>query len=373
MKFLSSLLVCFFTLPWLAGAQAGDPISFEDLARQAAANLDSNPDLAAGLFKRALALQPTWAEGWLYLGGTLYRLQHFSEALQAFDTGISMSPPMGTSFAFRGLCQFELKHFDRALEDFQKGEALGLGPNHQFESVARQHAALLYIHSSLFDQALGQLQPLSNYADNSPGVLEAAGLCALTLSAWPDQLSPQKRALVDLAGKAQWAAMSRQPVEADAAYRELLTTYPLEPGVHYSHGLYLMETDQDAALAEFGEELKVNPDHWPTMIVSASLENKRGESARAMQMAQSASKLAPAAYQWLCHAEIGRAYLATHSSQKAISEFQAALQQAPDNPQMHFYLEQAYRLAGNDAEAQKEKAEFIRLKKQIDPATVAAK
>ncbi len=134
-----------------------------------------------------------------------------------------------------------------------------------------------------------------------------------------------------------------------------------------------METDQDAALAEFGEELKNNPAHWPTMIVSASLENKRGESERAMQMAKSAAKIVPSSYLWLCHAEMGRAYLAMHASPKAIAEFQAALQQAPDNPQMHFYLEQAYRLAGKNEEAQKEKAEFIRLKKQIDPATLAEK
>ncbi len=199
MKFLLALV---FTLSSLAGVQANDPTTFEDLARQATANVDADPALAARLFQKALALQPSWAEGWLYLGGALYGLQHYPEALQAFDKGISLAPPMGSSFAFRGLCQFELKHYDRALEDFQKGEAMGLGANRQFESVVRQHAALLYIHSSLFDQAMAQLQPLSNYGDNSPGVIEAAGLCALTMSVWPDQLSAQKRALVNLAGKA---------------------------------------------------------------------------------------------------------------------------------------------------------------------------
>jgi predicted Zn-dependent protease len=174
-----------------------------------------------------------------------------------------------------------------------------------------------------------------------------------------------------LAGKAQWASMSRQPGEAEAAYRELLTRYPQEPGVHYAHGLYLLEADQDAALAEFAEELKGHPGHWPSLVVSASLENKRGESERAMQLARAAAKVVPASYVWLCHAEMGRAYLATHLPGKAVAEFEAAAQQVPNNPQMHFYLEQAYRLAGNEDAARKEKAEFVRLKKLMDPATVA--
>jgi tetratricopeptide (TPR) repeat protein len=335
--------------------------SFEELARQAGANVDTNPALAATLFQKALALQPSWGEGWLYLGGSLYRLEHYSEAIQAFDKGISLAPPMGTSWAFRGLCEFELKHFDKALEDFQKGESVGLGANRQFESVVRQHAALLYIRLSFFDQAMAQLEPLSNYGDNSQGVVEAAGLCALTLAQWPDELSQPKRAVVDLAGKAQWASMSRQPAEAEVAYRELLATYPQEPGVHYAHGLYLLEADQDAALAEFEQELKTNPAHWPSLVVSASLENKRGESQRAMQLARTALKTVPASYLWLCHAEIGRSFLATHAPEKAIPEFEAAAKQVPANPQMHFYLEQAYRLAGNEDGARKEKAEFVRL------------
>ena len=327
--------------------------------------------MAASSFQKALALQPQWGEGWLYFGGSLYTLGRYQEALEAFDKGMALTPPLGTSWAFRGLCEFSLKHYEKALEDFQKGEALGLGANHQFESVVRQHAALLLIRSSFFDQAMAQLEPLSNYGDNSPDVIAAAGLCALTEARWPGELSPRKRAVVDLAGKAQWASMSRQPDQAQAAYRELLATYPQEPGVHYAHGLYLLEADQDAALADFEQELKANPTHWPSLVVSASLENKRGEPEKAMQLARAALKTVPPSYLWLGHAELGRGYLATHAPEKAIPEFQAAAKQAPTNPQMHFYLEQAYRLSGNDEAARKEKAEFVRLKKLQDPATVA--
>ena len=209
------LLLCCLTSLY---AQT-DPTTFQDLAKQAAANVDTNPALAAGSFQKALALQPQWGEGWLYFGGSLYTLGRYQEALAAFDRGIALTPPLGTSWAFRGLCEFALKHYEKSLEDFQKGETLGLGANHQFESVVRQHAALILIRSSFFDQAMAQLEPLSNYGDNSPDVIAAAGLCALTQTHWPEELSAQKRAVVDLAGKAQWASMSRQPDQAQAAYR----------------------------------------------------------------------------------------------------------------------------------------------------------
>jgi tetratricopeptide (TPR) repeat protein len=258
------------------------------------------------------------------------------------------------------------------LRNIQKGEMLGLGANRQFESVVRQHAALILIRSSFFDLALAQLEPLSKYEDNSPAVIEAAGLCALTLPRWPSELSSQKLAVVDLAGKALWAGTSRRSKEAVAAYRDLLTTYPREPGVHYAHGLYLLESDQDAALTEFEQEIRANPAHWPSLLVFAALENKRGDAERASEAARTAAQSVPASYLWLCHAEMGRAYLSMRSATKAVTEFEVAVKQAPDNPQMHFCLEQSYRLAGNMEAARKEKAEFIRLKTLQDPATVAS-
>ena len=364
-------LLCFLTLflPNLAHAQT-DP--FQELAGQAQANVDSNPALAAGLFEKALKLRPSWGDGWLYLGGSLYRLGHNSEALDAFDKGIAITPPKGTSWAFRGLCEFELKHFGTALENFQRGESIGLGANHEFETVVREHAALLYIRSSLFDDALRQLEPLAHFGGNSPAVIQIAGLCALTINQWPDELSDQKRPVVELAGKALWSATSRRAEDAVAAYQELLNAYPNEPGVHYAHGIYLLESDQGAALHEFEQELRANPSHWPSLLALAGLQNERGDPEHALQAARAALKSAPAGYVWLCHAEQGRAFLSLRQTDKAIPEFEAAAKDAPLNPQMHYYLEQAYRLAGRNEAARKQKAEFVRLKSQQDPATLAS-
>ena len=217
--------------------------TFEDLQHRAAAALDSHPEEAAGLFKQALAIRPEWAEGWLYMGGALYQVGRYAEATDALRKGVELAPGIGTGWALLGLSESQLDDQDQALADIRKGEQLGLGTNAQFETAVRVRAAQLLIRSSSFDEALGQLQPLSKYPDNPPPVEEAMGLCVLAIPDDMAQLSPQRRAVVDLAGKAAWAFASQHPEQAAAGYKQLLTQYPNEPGVHYAYGLYLMETD----------------------------------------------------------------------------------------------------------------------------------
>src|SRR6202035_4146252 len=194
-------------------------------------------------------------EGWFYMGGALYRLNRYTEALDAFHKGLDLSPGNGTAWGFLGLSEYELGHLDKALTDIGKGEQLGLGSNTEYEAAVRQRAALILIHSSLFDQAMSQLQPLAKHQENSALVVQAVGLCALAIATEPSKLPESRRKVVDMAGKAMWAATSQLPKDAEEGFRQLLAAYPNEPGVHYAFGLYLMDTDQHAALAEFQKEL----------------------------------------------------------------------------------------------------------------------
>jgi tetratricopeptide (TPR) repeat protein len=341
--------------------------NFEDLARRATGAVDSDPAQAAGLFKQALALQPSWPEGWFYLGGVLYRLDRHAEAREAFTKGLDLSPKNGVAWGFLGLAEYELGHLDAARNAIDKGEKLGLGSNTGFETAVRQRGAMLLIRASLFDQAMSQVQPLAKRQENSPAVVEAVGLCALAIAAEPSKLTEARRKVVEMAGKAMWAAVSQRPKDAKEGFDELLATYPNEPGVHYAAGLFLMDSDQHAALVEYEKELRGNPDHWPTLLVAAFLSTRQGTPDVAMQYAERARKLAPASYVWLCDAEMGRALLAKDEPEKAVPMFEHAVKLQPDNAQTHFYLEQAYRRVGRKSDAQRERDEFVRLKAQQDP------
>ena len=360
-----------FAAAWLH-AQTSTKEQFEDLSRRAQAALDSRPEEAIQLYKQALAIRPDWPEGWLYMGGALYQKGSYAEATDALRKGIGLAPFFANGWALLGLSESQLDDPEQALADIRKGEELGLGGNVPFETAVRVRAALLLIRSSAFDEALAQLQPLTKYHDNPPPVEEAMGLCAL---ASPDdiaRITPQRRAVVDLAGKAAWALASQHRDVAAAAYRQLLEQYPNEPGVHYADGLYLMETDVTAALAEFQKEVQNNPKHWPALLVIASIQIRQGAPEQAIESLHAAMKAVPTKYRWLCHMNLGRANLDADNVTAAISELEDAVRQKPSSATAHFVLAEAYRHAGRKADAEREKAEFEKTKVEQDPLGVPA-
>jgi Flp pilus assembly protein TadD len=362
---LGALLVCLTAV----NGPAQTP-SFEDLVRRAEAALDSRPAEASRLYRQALEKRPDWAEGWLYLGASLYGQDRYAEATDAFRRGIALAPSQGTAWAFLGLCEAELDNPEQALADIRKGEELGLGDNWQFQVAVRVKAAQISIRSAAFEEALGQLQPLALHNEDSRAVVDTMGLCALGVPAVLAELSPQRRAVVNLAGKAAWSLANQHPGEAAPAYRELLERYPNEPGVHYAYGLYVMETDLTAALGEFQKEVQNNPKHWPALILLGSLSTRQGDGEAALQALLQAMKLVPAAQRWICHAELGQAHMLSDHLEAAINEFQTAVRLRPNNAPMHFLLSQAYRRAGRKAEAEREMAEFQKLKVGEDPLGV---
>jgi tetratricopeptide (TPR) repeat protein len=363
---LAAALVCGLTTH--SRAQTAD--NFDDLARRAEALVDTKPSEAADLYRKALALKPDWAEGWMYLGASLYASDRFAEAIDAFRKGTKLAPTKGTGWAFLGLCEAALNDPDQAIADIRKGEELGIGDNWPFEVFVRTKAAQLLIRSSGFDEALAQLVPLATRHEDSPEIEATMGLVAMAIPSSLSELPPARRPVVAAVGKAAWLSASRKPELAAAAYRELLQRYPDEPGVHYAHGLYLMETDLAAALAEFEKEIQKDPKHWPARIVAAGLYTREGSPDRAIETARQALQNAPAKYRWLAHAELGRANMTAGDLDAAISEFQAAVRAMPGNAQVHFFLAQAYRRAGKKEDAQRETAEFEKLKAQQDPLGV---
>jgi predicted Zn-dependent protease len=365
------LVLVLLTAPWLTAQTPGQE-QFDDVARRAQAALDSHPAEAIQLYKQALAIRPEWPEGWLYMGGALYQAARYAEATDALRKGLGLAPVFANGWALLGLSESQLDDPDQALNDIRKGEELGLGGNVPFETAVRVRAAQLLIASSAFDEALNQLQPLTRYSDEPLPVQEAMGLCALGSPDDPAQLSPQRRAVVDLAGKAAWSFATLHADTAAAGYRQLLAQYPTEPGVHYASGLFLMETDITAALAEFQKEVQINPKHWPAMLVIASIQIRQGTPEKAIETLHAAMKAAPVKYHWLCHLNLGRANLDANNTTAAISELEDAVQQMPANASAHFLLAQAYGDAGRNADAAREKAEFEETKVQQDRLGVPA-
>ncbi len=373
MKLLSASAILLSWLLLQAPAVASQTETFDDLARRGQAAINDRPAEAVALLDKALEMRPSWGEGWLYRGGGLYRLGRLAEARDSFRKGTALERDNGPGWAFLGLVEYDLAEHEQALANITKGEALGLGNNPPFEALVRVRGASLLLRLSAFDEACAQIEPLAKLEGEFPQAIEPLGMCVLTRGGLPSQLSPGERALIQAAGKAQWAAIGKRQAEAEAAFRALLTSFPTAPGVHYAYGLFLMGSDQHAALAEFRKELQANPAHWPSLLSSAFLEIRGGSPTAAIELVERARKLVPQRQVWLCHAELGHAALVLEQPDKAIPELEAAAKLQPENSTLHFYLEQAYRRAGRHEEARKERAEFLRLKAQQDPLGVAGR
>src|SRR5437867_772737 len=115
-------LVCFqMVSPLIVFAQSQTKASsptFASLSQRAAEARDADRlQEAISLYKRALALRPTWTEGWWSLGTLLYDQDNFREASKAFRKVVQWNPKNGTAHAMLGLCEFELGTDDAALRE----------------------------------------------------------------------------------------------------------------------------------------------------------------------------------------------------------------------------------------------------------------
>jgi len=158
--------------------------------------------------------------------------------------------------------------------------------------------------------------------------------------------------------------LNNHPEESAAAYKQLFERYGDEPGVHYAHGSFLANTDIKGAAAEFEKEVAANPAHWPSLLLLASLQGSQGQGAEAIQTLARAMKVVPVRVQGVCHLELGRAQFKSGNVSAALKELLVAERLLPGSADVHFQLSQTYRRAGQKFEAQRELAEFERLKAQ---------
>lgn len=329
--------------------------------RAAAARETGQLDEAVKLYAQALKQKPNWDEGWWALGTLFYELDRYAEGRDAFARLTVLAPKLGSAWAFLGLCEHRLGQYPLALAHLQRGHTLGLPANEEISKVVRYHEAILLTRFEQFELAYNTLITLVEKNNPNPAVNEALGLALLRLPYLPNETPPEKRELVVKAGRAAFYGISAQLDIAKKEFQELLAAYPNVSGVHYAYGVWLMKEDAEASLAEFKRELELTPGHVPARLQIAFEYIKRNQYADGLKYADEAVKLEPNSFP--ARNALGRILLETGDLTGAIRELEAGAKLAPDSPEMHFALARAYSRAGRKAEADKARAEFMRLDK----------
>lgn len=323
---------------------------------------------ALDIYGKALRIRPEWPEGWWNVATILYEGDRYMEARDAFRNVVSLDPKNGQAWGMLGLCEFQTREYERAVVSLQRGRSLGLADNPEIESVVRYHTAQLYIRFEHFEVAYDILSEFLLTGNQSPKVMEAFGLAILRMPLLARELPPDKREMINLAGRAGFYMAARRLEEARVAFSELLARYPDAPNVHYANGVFLLNQDADAAIKEFRRELEISPSHQPAMVQLAFEYMKRDELDTALPFAEKAVQLAPKMFP--ARNVLGRILLDLGQVERAIKELEEGARLAPQSPEMHFALARAYTRAGRKADAARARELFKKLQDEFEARRV---
>jgi len=313
---------------------------------------------AVDLYTKIVKLRPDYAEGYWYQGTALYQLDRFQECRASFRKVIRFSPNNGSAFAFLGLCEFGLKDYDRALEHLMQSRLLGVADK-DLGGVARYHAGIILTRLQQYSQALQTLGEFAAEGNDNPRIIEAMGIAALRMAMLPNEVPPDRREMVLMAGRGSYMIATRMTAAAGKAFEALVARYPETPNVHYAYGVYLLIEQPAKAIEQFKRELEIQPNDPESLMQIAYQYLNDSDPASALPWAKQAVEAAPNVY--AAHRALGEALVGTGDVDGGIAQLEIAIKQAPDSPGTHFALAKAYQRAGRADDATKERTEFVRL------------
>jgi tetratricopeptide (TPR) repeat protein len=348
----------------LALLLAAAPSTFPDIAKQATAAREANRvDDAIRLYREGVRTNPSWAEGWWYLGTLYYDANKFPAAKEALRRFVKLQPDAAPGWAMLGLSEFETKDYKGSLAHLERGLNHGLNEG-DVANVARYHAALLLTHSGQFEMALKTLNDLAARGVDNADTILAFGLASLRVPALPTDLATAKRPMVEEVGRVMFDAGARRGEAAQAGFKRLAAEYPDEPEIHYLYGTFLANNDPDQAIDEWKRELQISPNHVPARVQLALEYLKRGDAETALPYAREAIKLEPGAF--ATHYALGRVLVGSGNVPEGIHELEKARELAPDSPETRVALASAYAKAGRSQDAARERGQFQKLQQQRD-------
>lgn len=337
------------------------PQTFKQLSEQAAkASEENRLDEAAVLYRKALALQPGWADGWWALGTLQYDKNQYAPAARAFEKLVALRPANGSAHAMLGLCQVELKQDAEALKHLSSAEQLGVLENAQLRRVVLYQLGSVQLRTRHFTDAKTSFSQLVRDGVRSDELANGMGMAALGIlpSTLPDKNTPG-RDVVDRVGLAESLAARKDFASARQIYSLLATQYPAYPNLHFAFGrFHLAAHELDDAVAEFQKELQNDPKHLGALLDLAAVRY-RVDSADGIQYAERAVKASPQLP--YAHYLLGLLYLDTDRTAEALPELEIARKAFAKQAQVYFALGNAYAKLGRKEDAARMRAEFVRL------------
>jgi len=349
-----------------ANAWTGPPPSVKQIQKEAEAARSANRiDAAIALYKKGVAIQPSWEEGWWSLGTLYYSLDHFAEARDAFRHLTAIQPAAGAPWAMLGLSEYEIKQYEPALLHLRRAADLRNGQEQSIADAANYHLALLLARFQEYEAAMKILGLFAQRELNDARYIEAMGIAALRKPLLPAETPAGDRQLIMDVGRVMYDAAALRTVEAGSEFKILVDKYPETPNIHYLYGSFLLFSDAAGGLAEMKRELEISPTHVPALVTIANEYIKRKDFKGGLPYAEKAVELEPQSFP--AHTLLGRIYSEGDlDSARGLKELETARKLAPTSPQVRIALATAYAKVGRKDDAARERQEFLKLRKDLD-------
>lgn len=362
---MTATVVLFLLLQATAvRAAAQDPSALASFRAGVAAQQQGELERAAEAYRRAIEIEPRYAEAHANLGVVLARLGQYDEAVACYERALRFNPQLNAARLNLGLAQYRAGALTAAVETLKA--AYAADPS---LLQARQLLGLVLVETGKDAEAIPHLEAGVQAQPGEPAVLFALGRAYTRLG----------------------------DARADGVAERLAHTREGLPLWHQLRGLVLQQEDRHGqALAAFEAASALN-DTLPRLFVNIGISRlalgDRGGARRAFETALARSERDAVAHVYLAwldeqddrlveaqsHAEravtlegdvagsrglLGRVLLKEGNTAAAAGHLERAVALEPQNSSWRFLLAQVYQRVGNVAAAAREFAEARQLKEQ---------
>lgn len=348
-------LLCPLALP------AQSTANFEDLAARASlAKQQNDLPVAIDLYHQALQVNPSWPDGWWFLGSLQYAQNDYTSAEDALTHYLKLTPNAAPAFALRGLCEFEAGDYAQSIRDIDHGLSLGAGNQPSNEQILRYHEALALTHTGQYETALAKYTFFARNGITSPELLMGIGMAGLRIPLLPKDLESGQQDLVLAAGNAAYSLMAGDK-DPKQAFQKLFQRFPEAINAHYLYGYLLFSTDQDSAITEFKHELALDPSNAAANVMMAWASILQSHFSDGLPYAEKAESEEPNLP--IAQLVLGRLLVETGDTKEGLEYLEKALQQEPSNLEIHLALVKAYAVSGHSEDARRERLMCLQLTK----------
>jgi tetratricopeptide (TPR) repeat protein len=337
----------------------------ESHSRQAQEFLkNGHPDLAVGEFLAILALDPNNVDAHGNLGVTYFFQSDYAKAVPQLRSAIKLRPNLSKIQALLGISEKRLGQAASAQADLE--QSFPLLQDEKIRIQAGLELIEIYYGAGQLEKAAGVVGILRQLAPTDTDILyiayriykDLSGESMLTMA----MLAPKSARMHQI--MAQEMARQGNTEGAVAHYREAVKIDPRLPGLRFelaeALNLSTSPSDQEQVEKEYQAALSANPFDEKAecrlgeiALSGSDLENALAHFKRALELQPNDADACLG---------IGKTLTQMHRTADAEPYLKRAAQLEPFTAVTHYRLSLVYRAAGRTSDAQRELAEFQRLK-----------